>query len=173
MYDFLIKNFDKISLFLKEPVFYVLLIIAFLIGLKFFHTLHQGELAELQLKAERLEALEKKYSKELISLNKEQMIFLKVVYDYQKQAPNNKAVIMLKEGFIFSEEERKPTSINLIRTVFQEEPTEKTAMALSDLILSIPSEYMKLIPEMRFGSPFVVRVTKEGVDKLKEKEVKR
>ena len=168
MYNFIVKNFDKISLFLKEPVFYVLLIVAFLAGMKFFHTLHQGELAELHLKAERLEALEKKYGKEIKSLNKEQISFLKVVYDYQRQTPTNKVVISSTDGFIFSEEGHRPTSINLIRVVFEEEPTEKTAMVLSDLILSMPNEYMKLIPEMRFDSPFVVRVTQEGVEKLEE-----
>lgn len=168
MYDFFVKHFDKISLLLKEPIFYVLAISIFLLGMKFFHAMHQGELTELQLKAERLDALEKKYGKEIKFLNNEQLEFLKVVYEHQKTTPANKVVISSKDGVIFDDQARKLTTVNLVREVFEKEPTESNAMALSDLILSMPTEYMKLIPEMRFDSPFVVRVTQEGVEKLKE-----
>ncbi|MBI5025119.1 MAG: hypothetical protein HZC18_09030 [Candidatus Omnitrophica bacterium] len=134
--------------------------------------MHQGELAELQLKAERLDALEKKYGKEIKSLSNEQLELLKIVYEHQKTTPTNKVVISSTDGAIFDDQARKLTAINLVREVFKKEPTEKNAMALSDLILSMPSEYMKLIPEMRFDSPFVVRVTQEGVEKSKEFESK-
>lgn len=168
MYDFFVKYFDKISLFLKEPVFYVITICIFLLGMKFFHTLHRGELAELELKSERLEALEKKYAVEAKNLTTEQLKLLKAIYEYQEKTVSNKVIVISQSGFIFDEGTGKSTNINLIREVFGQEPTEKNTMALSDLMLSMPNEYMLLIPEMRWDSPLVVRVTQRGVEKIKE-----
>lgn len=169
MYDFFVKHFDKISLFLKEPVFYVLIVVVFMLGMKLFHTMHNAELRELQLKAERLEALEEKFKDEIRILDEAQIRLLKNIYNFQVKTPDNK-VILARDGFIFDDQARKPTSINLVRQVLNKEPDEQSLRELDELILSIPNEFMKLIPEMRWDSPYVIVVTSEGVKKLQEEE---
>ncbi|MFH1504573.1 MAG: hypothetical protein ABIH08_04200, partial [Candidatus Omnitrophota bacterium] len=99
MYAFFVKYFDKISLLLKEPIFYVLIVAAFMIGMKFFHTMHNAELKELQLKAERLEALEEKFKSEIQALDEAQVQLLKSIYNFQLKTPNNK-VVLGRSGFI-------------------------------------------------------------------------
>lgn len=166
MYDLFIKNFDKISLFVKEPVFWILVVVSFLLGMKFFHTLHQGELAELNLKAERLEVLEKKYATESENLTPEQINLLKAIYRYQEKTVSNKVIIASNSGFIFDEMIGRLSTINLVREVLKQEPTAASVTTLSNFILSMPKKYMLLIPEIRWDSPFVVRVTQRGVEKI-------
>ncbi|MFH1504948.1 MAG: hypothetical protein ABIH08_06160, partial [Candidatus Omnitrophota bacterium] len=68
------------------------------------------------------------------------------------------------------EQAEKSTSINLVRQVLGKEPDEQGLRELDEVILSMPDKYMKLIPEVRWGSPYVIVVTSEGVKRLQEEK---
>ena len=167
MYAFFIRHFDKISLFLKEPIFYILIIFAFLLGMKFFHAMHNSEIRELKLKAERLDVIEKEYMEKFHEIDEMQYQLLKAIYNYQIRHPNNK-VIVTKEGYIFDDLKKKLMSDNLIRQILSKEPDKASMQDFESLISSIPSRFMRLIPENRLSSPYVIVITNQGVEKLKK-----
>ncbi len=99
-----------------------------------------------------------------------QVKLLKTIYKYQSDLGLSRAIINRENGQLFFDEEkkRKKYDFNLIRDVYDlPAPYEPKAGEFENLILSLPDSLLRHIPEMRFGSPFVVQITSDGIAYLK------
>jgi len=99
-------------------------------------------------------------------LSNQQCSLVLEIWRYQKSNKLNK-VIITQEGFFFNDNNSKPTDINLKKIILGEKASKDE---FEKLILSIPESFLKNIPEMRFGSPYVVMIP-EPVQKLLDKEL--
>lgn len=105
-------------------------------------------------------------SKEITSgqLSNDQLLLVREVWRYQKENKLNKVVIN-KDGVIFDDAKKEPTTINLISKV---SIPEGDYFRFEQLILSIPAFFLKQIPETRLGAPYVVTVPEEARELLEE-----
>ncbi len=95
---------------------------------------------------------------------------LSLVYKYQRDLGLNKLVIGRKGNLAFDEEEkRKKYKINFIGELFDiKSDYASRAKEFENIMLSIPSDFLKTIPETRLDSPYVVSITQEGIAYLKK-----
>lgn len=87
---------------------------------------------------------------------------LSLIYKYQKNLGLNKLIISKEDGALhFDEEERREKyKVNFIGELFDiKSDYASRANEFENVMLSVPSNFLKTIPETRFGSPYVVRVT--------------
>lgn len=173
IFDFLSKNFSWLQKASSQINFWIVVLFCLWMGWVFYGVVHNAEFRklstlkeELQLKEERLNAQVKQLGETNISLTSFQQKILSYIYDYQV-ASNLIKVIISKDGIIFDEHQGRDTDKNVIRDIMQKSNTDKNAQnAFANLLLSIPEKYLKIIPEVRWGSPFVVKVTNEGIKYL-------
>lgn len=99
-------------------------------------------------------------------LTGEQLSLVKEIWKYQKTNDFNK-VIIAKSGFIFDDEKNEATNINLAERVLGDRGDQ---FRFEILITSIPEQFLRLIPETRFGSPYVVNIPNK-VHKILNKEI--
>lgn len=97
---------------------------------------------------------------------------LSVIYKYQKDFGLNKLIIYRTDGVLFfdNEEQRKKYQINIIAEVYNiTKEYQSYSQQLEALILSIPEDYLRQIPENRWDSPYVIAITEKGIEYLKSK----
>jgi len=95
---------------------------------------------------------------------------LEIVHKYQKEFGLNKLVIG-RDGILhFDEEERrKKYKINIIGELYNINSNYHLRESeFENLILSIPINFLRNIPETRFDNPYVVSITEEGIEYLKK-----
>lgn len=88
---------------------------------------------------------------------------LGLIADYQRQFAATKLIIARKDGTLhFDNEPTKGKGINLILDLYGlDDPVSQAKF--ERLVESIPPEYLRLLPEIRWGSPFVVSVADAGL----------
>ena len=104
-------------------------------------------------------------------LSPQQEKLLAIVYKYQKQLGLNKLIIAKKEGRLHfdDKEKREKYSINIIGEVFDiSSDYSLRSNEFENLILHMPSNFLKIIPESRLDSPYVVMITEEGIEYIKK-----
>ena len=97
---------------------------------------------------------------------------LTVIYKYQKDFGLNKLIISKSDGILFfdDEEKRKIHQINIIGEVYGITKDHKAySREFENLILNIPGDCLKQIPENRWDSPYVVMITERGIEYIKSK----
>ena len=87
-------------------------------------------------------------------LTGEQKLLLNEIWKYQKENNLNK-VIISRNGVIFDDSKNQSSNINLAEKVFGD---TWNLPRFDKLITSMPSYFLKLIPESRLGSPYVVTI---------------
>ena len=93
----------------------------------------------------------------LQGLTSEQKNLLRKIWTYQNEHKINKVVID-KEGFVFDDVKKEKTKINLAEKALGDKGYPSN---FQKLMVSMPAQFLKLIPETRWGSPYVVSVTEE------------
>lgn len=94
---------------------------------------------------------------------------LELLVQYQKRFAATKLVVGRKTGRLhFDNEPQKGTGISLIKELYASEDSQRAA-EFERLMESMPSEYVRLLGEMRLDSPFVVSVTDEGMRYIRSK----
>jgi hypothetical protein len=156
IFSFVEKYFELLRTFQG----WSLILLGTFAGLGLYHTLHNGELRELQLKDERLTAISQQWNLTGQELSSLQRTFLKELERYQLGHHLSK-VIVSKDGMIFDDRGHKPTTVNVIESFLKKNKDTFTETDLEQLIYSIPEKYLRLVPETRFGSPFVLVTTNE------------
>lgn len=94
---------------------------------------------------------------------------LSIIYKYQKEFSRKKLIIG-REGILYFDEPemRNKYKINILGEVYDISSNYTAREAeFEALILDIPAEFLRQIPEMRLDSPYVVSITDEGIKYLK------
>jgi len=154
IYDFIEKYFELLKTFQG----WTLIIFGLIAGLMLYQAIHRSELCELQLKGERLEAMFQQQNITGEELTTLQIEFLEKLIKYQ-ESNNLTKVVIGKDGKIFDHKNKKATEINVINAFLGKNTSIFGKDDLEKLVISIPEKYLKLIPEMRFDSPYVVTFT--------------
>jgi hypothetical protein len=170
IFSLLKDNFNWLKKSIKYFNFWLLVIICLWLGLHIYSLTHQSELRridlfdkELSLKEERLSAQLAEIEKKELPLNFKQLRMLEYINAYQNKT-NLTKVVITKEGFIFDDEKGQNTNINIIFEVLHLDQNKKEAQKeFENTLLSIPEKLLRMIPETRLGSPFVVAITEEGI----------
>lgn len=110
---------------------------------------------KLGFKSGMLQTSKEKFS--FKNLTGKQKLLVNTIWEYQK-SNNIQKVIINRNGFIFDEANKQNTSINLIEKILGSSGTE---LQFERLILEIPSSLLRLLPELRLGSPYVVTIPEE------------
>ncbi len=86
---------------------------------------------------------------------------------YERQFATNKLVISREDGgLVFDGAPRRGQGVSLINDLFGA-TDEAAKVRFVDLVESMPAEYVKFIPEMRWDSPFVISVTPGALQYLR------
>lgn len=94
---------------------------------------------------------------------------LELLVKYQKQFAVSKLIISRTDGtLIFDNDPKRGANINLFTDLYGV-IDNKNEERFEELLLSIPNEYVRFIPEMRWDSPFILNVTEAGIKYLKMK----
>lgn len=173
MFNFFTKNFNWLQKAITQSNFWIVVLLSLWIGWQFYGIVHDGEIKklnalkeELQMKEERLNAQMKQSGEANVLLNPLQQKILSYIYNYQTVG-NLPKVIISKDGTILDDKQGSDTDKNVIRDIMNRDTADKDAQsAFENLLLSIPEKYLKIIPETRWGSPFVVKVTEDGIKYL-------
>ena len=95
-----------------------------------------------------------------------QQRLLAMIAKYQGQYAANKLVIGREGTLTFDGQPDKGKNVNLVVELYgMNDPMEQKNF--TDLMESVPPEYLRFFPEMRWDSPFVVSVTDRGTDYLR------
>lgn len=154
IYQFIEKNFEL----LKTVQGWLLVCFGAILGFATYHLLHSSELREIQLKSDRVEAVAKQQSLTSAELTPLQKVFLEKLMDYQDKNNLTKVVIS-HVGRIFDDAKSTMTGTNVIEAFLGKNTESFSENDLESLIYGIPEQYLKMIPEMRFDSPYVLTVT--------------
>ena len=71
----------------------------------------------------------------------------------------------LTEPFIFDDDPKRGSGISFVKDL-SGEVTSHNAGRFEELVQSIPAEYLRLIPETRLDSSFVLSITEAGAEYL-------
>jgi hypothetical protein len=100
------------------------------------------------------------------SLTPPQQKLLSLLARYQRQYSVTKLIVLRGRGTLhFDEDPDKGKDVNLIRDLYGSDQAQNPS-EFENLMESMPAYYVKLLPEMRLDSPFVVSVTEAGFDWL-------
>lgn len=92
-----------------------------------------------------------------------QVHLLDVIAKHQREFAANKLVVGRRTGLLhFDGNNTRGAGVNLLRDVFGSEDAAN-GPRFEELMESMPSEYLRLFPEMRWDNPFVVTVTEGGI----------
>lgn len=94
----------------------------------------------------------------LQGLTVEQLILLREIWTYQK-TNNLSKVVIDREGFVLDDAKGEKTKINLAVKALGED--RGYPLRFEQLMVSMPAQFLRLIPETRFDSPYVVSVPEE------------
>jgi hypothetical protein len=107
-------------------------------------------------------------SRPVLSPSQERLLILRA--DYQRQYAASKLVVSRKDGRLhFDGDLEKGKDVSLIRDLFGSVDSSKQTEFVG-LMESIPPEYLRSFPEMRWGSPFVVGITDSGSRYMRERQ---
>lgn len=95
----------------------------------------------------------------LEQLSSDQLGLVREIWKYQKQNKLNKVVIN-RNGYIFDDIQNKETNVNLALKVLGQKRGDQSRF--ENLMLSIPTFFLKQIPEMRLGNPYVVIIPEDA-----------
>lgn len=98
-------------------------------------------------------------------LTGEKLTLVIEIWKYQKSKNLNK-VIITRDGFIIDDGKNEKSDINLAEKVLG---IRGTALQFEKLITSIPASFLKMIPETRLDSPYVVTIPEEAREILNKK----
>lgn len=115
------------------------------------------EKIELHNKLNNLKSSTSKSSS--LNLDNDQYLFIKGLKKYQEDNKLNKVYIR-RDGRLYHD------SLNVIELFLKKDIKTYSIKQLDSLIHSLPQQYIKIIPEARLGSPYVLKLTKEA-----EKEI--
>lgn len=102
-------------------------------------------------------------SPKLPTLTPQQEKLLMLVHNYQVQFGARKLIIKTDGLLHFDEPNRKDIKINIADELLGGENSFERAKEFEAIVDGMPPEYLRRIPEMRLGSPFVVTVTEFGI----------
>jgi len=95
---------------------------------------------------------------------------LELVASHQRQFAARKLVIGRKTGVLhFDDDQPRSAGVSLLRDLFGSDDSTN-APHFEQLVESMPPEYLRLLPEMRWDSPFVVSVTEAGMKYLQSRK---
>ncbi len=95
---------------------------------------------------------------------------LDVIAKHQREFAASKLVVGRKTGRLhFDDNDTRGGDVNLLREVFGSEDATNGSR-FEELMESMPPEYLRLLPEMRWDSPFVVTVTEAGIRYLQSRK---
>ncbi len=101
-----------------------------------------------------------------LSPSQERLLIL--IADYQRKYATNKLIISRTDGRLFFDgDPDKGKEISLVADLYGAADTSKQKEFV-DLMDSMPAEYLRVFPEMRWDSPFVVGVTQAGSDYIRK-----
>ena len=106
----------------------------------------------------------------VISLGPQQESLLRAIHRCQVQFGLNKLVILRTGEVVFGSPGPKDAGLNLATEVLEKGKPEVVAREFEILMEGMPAEYLQRIPEARYDNPFVVTVTKAGVDYLNQRK---
>jgi hypothetical protein len=90
---------------------------------------------------------------------------LSLLAGYQRQYAADKLIVGRKDGRLcFDDDPNKGKEVSLLHDLYGSEINQAT---FERLVESMPTDYVRLLPEMRWGSPFVISVTEAGLRYLK------
>jgi len=96
---------------------------------------------------------------------------LTIIYEKQKEFGLNKLIIS-KEGKLFGADKSSAEkyNVNVIGELFNIKSNYISHQKeFENIFLTIPEDFLMRIPEVRLGSPYVVRVTDAGISYIKNK----
>lgn len=140
-----------------------------LIGIGTFFTFYGQHLLKQKAPVVQHESTEKPFK----TLNPREEKLLSTIFNHQKELGLSKLIITRKDGRLhFDEKEkREKYNINIIGEVFDtDKDYEKYSNEFETIILNIPADYLGRSPEARFDNPYVVYITKEGINYLKREK---
>jgi hypothetical protein len=96
------------------------------------------------------------------SLSPPQQRLLELIAKYQREFTASKLIVGRKNGQLhFDRAPDRGKGINLIRELYGATGAVE-ANKFEALVESMPPEYLRLLPENRYGSPFVISITEAG-----------
>ncbi|MFA5901986.1 MAG: hypothetical protein WC829_23055 [Hyphomicrobium sp.] len=99
----------------------------------------------------------------------QQVRLLELVDAYQRKYAANRLIVSRTTGDISVDANGKPIEgANLMKDLFGE-VSEHNAGRLNELILTVPGELLRLIPENLWDSPYVVTITEAGAAYVRPK----
>jgi hypothetical protein len=87
---------------------------------------------------------------------------LGLLADYQRQYAADKLIVGRNGKLYFDNDPNKGKEVSLLRDLYGSDDLAKQNM-FESLVESMPPEYLRLFPEMRWDSPFVISVTEAGL----------
>ena len=154
----LIDFIEKYPKKIKEPFTWVIILVGFCIGFGVRSLMLSDLQNELALKEGRIKQLEQ-LNKPFGELDDDQKKFIKALVRYCRRKNFTKIVIS-RNGEISKD------NINVIREFLEKDPNNFTNSQFESFIMSLPKKYILIIPETRYGSPFVLKLTDEAKNKL-------
>lgn len=154
----LIDIIEKYPKRFKELFTWIILLIGFLIGFGTRTIMLSDTLSELVLKEERIKQLEKNITTDE-TLDEDQKKFIKAIINYCDSKKIEKIVIG-RNGAIHK------GNLNAIKDFLKKDPTKFDENQFENFIMSLPKEYVFNIPEVRYGSPFVLKPTEKAKKEL-------
>lgn len=96
----------------------------------------------------------------------QQQRLLELLAEYQKRFGANRLVVSRSDGSLhFDDEANRGRDVSLIKDIFGA-VTPHNAGRFEELVQSMPSDYVRLVAEARWGNPFVLNITEAGVAHL-------
>lgn len=93
---------------------------------------------------------------------------LEILAKHQRQFAASKLVVGRKDGKLhFDDDPSKAADLSVVADLYGSETPARQA-EFERLVESMPPEYLRLIPEARWDSPFVVSVTEKGMTHLRK-----
>lgn len=93
---------------------------------------------------------------------------LEILAKYQRKFAASKLVVGRKDGKLhFDDDPAKAAGLSVVADLYGSETPARQA-EFERLVESMPPEYLRLIPESRWDSPFVVSVTEKGMTHLRK-----
>jgi len=99
-------------------------------------------------------------------LSPPQLRLLTLLFRYQQEFAASKLIIARENGELFFDEpeRHKAVKVNFLTELYGSKTGDVSkAPEFVSLMESLPTEYVRFYPENRWGGPFVISVTTEGI----------
>lgn len=151
--------FDKAFTKNRKLLAWVMFVSVFVASFLAFHNMRiqRNELREM------VSNLEKQASEQIKVLNPQQEKLLMLIHQYQVNLGVRKLIIGLDGHLHFDEPSKRNIKINIADELLGGLNSPERAKDFEVIMDRMPPEYLRRIPEMRLGSPYVVTVTEEGI----------